>query len=174
VVISQYERPQLALPKPSLLRNSVRYRGPNAARAADRDRLVDYTTFEARLDFEPIPAAGDHTLRASLDGLVCSFPVSIRTGAEAEARDTYLERNAGRASTLAEFRDIQMERYRNDPTNPEPVFRAFDRALSEGSIDDARKLLALAIEKMNELRTAEKDPKESAVLRSTPARTQAR
>jgi hypothetical protein len=149
---------QVVLPKPALLRNSVRYRGPNAARAADRDRLVDFTTFEARLDFGRVPA-GDYMLRASLDGLVCSFPVSARTGVEAEARDAYLERNAGRASTFGEFRDIQLERYRNDPTNPEPVFLALDRALSEGSIEDARKLLELGIKKIDELRAGEKDSK---------------
>jgi hypothetical protein len=148
----------VALPFPALLRNTVRHRGPNAARVADRDRLVEVTSFEARLDFGFVPA-GDYTLRVSIDGLQSSYPVASRTGDEPEARDAYLEMRASRASTFGEFRDIQLERYRNDPTNSEPVFLALDRALSEGSIDDARRLLALGIQEIDMRRVAEKDPK---------------
>src|SRR6266536_1531181 len=88
----------IAVPMPALLRNTVRFRGPSAPRPADRDRTVDYTTFEASLDFGRLPV-GDYTFRASLDGLTSSFPISVRTGQEPEVRDTYLESKARHAST---------------------------------------------------------------------------
>jgi len=148
----------VALPMPALLRNNVRFRGPNAPRAADRDRTVDYTTYEASFDFGRLPA-GDYTFRVSLGGLTSSFPISVRTGQEPDVRDTYLELKAQRASTFAEYRDIQMQRYRNDPTHIEPIFMALHRALIEGSIDDARSLLSLATEKIDERRRAAQDEK---------------
>jgi hypothetical protein len=148
----------VALPTPTLLRNDVRFRGPNAPRQVDRDRTVDYTTFEASFDFGRLPV-GDYTFRASLAGLTSSFPISVRTGQEPEVHDTYLTLKAQRASTFAEYRDIQMERYRNDPTHIEPIFMALDRALTDGSFDDARSLLSLATEKIDERRRAAPDGK---------------
>ncbi len=148
----------VALPMPALLRNNVRFRGPNAVRPADRDRTVDYTTYEASFDFGRLPA-GDYTFRATLGGLTSSFPISVRTGQEPEVRDTYLELKAQRASNFAEYRDIQMQRYRNDPTRIEPIFLALDRALLEGSIDDARSLLSLATERIDERRRGAPDEK---------------
>jgi hypothetical protein len=148
---------KVPLPLPRILHNTVRHRGPNAALPSDRDATVDCTTFQGQIDFGPVPA-GDYTLRVSIGDLQSFFPVAARTGDEPDARDAYLEMKAGRASTFAEFRDIQMERYHNDSTHIEPVFLALDRALFEGPIEDVRKLLAIGIQKIDERHRAATDP----------------
>src|SRR5258708_6741949 len=149
---------KIPLPFPRVLQNTVRHRSPSAARLSDRDATVDCRTFQGRIDFGLVPV-GDYTLQVSIGGLQSSFPVAARTGEEPDARDAYLEMKAAHASTFGDFRDIEMERYRNDPRNPEPVFLAFDRALSQGSLENARKLLAIGLKKIDDFRTAEKESK---------------
>lgn len=158
--LTDSEGHEIALPQPVVVRSGVRHRGPNAARATDRDTTVECTTYEARLDFGRVPS-GDAILRVAVDGLDSSFPVAVRSGQEPEVRDAYLETKAAKATSFKEYRDLQMERYRNDPTRIEPIFNALDRALLSGSIDDARTLLSLGIDRM-EARRKVSAPSEAA------------
>jgi hypothetical protein len=139
------------LPTPIVRQNTVRHRGPNAALERDRDTTVECTSYQARLDFGPVPV-GDLTLQVRLLGLDRSFPIAVRTGEESEVRDAYLETRASRASSFQEFRELQLERYHDDPSHIEPIFLALDRALTQGSLEDAGSLLALGIERIDERR----------------------
>lgn len=67
-------------------------------------------------------------------------------------REAYLEFKARRASSYAEFRELQLERYRINPARLDPVIEVMDRALLESTIDDARALFAMALEKMSQRR----------------------
>lgn len=144
---------ELALPNPAVLSNAVRHRGPHAARAEDRDATVDCTTYTARIDLGRLQA-GDYTLQAFIGGLRSAFPFSVRNGDEPEVRDAYLEAKAAKAASFAEYRELELARYRQDPSHLEPIFDALDRALAEGSLEDAKALLSLGIEKMEERRVA--------------------
>jgi hypothetical protein len=148
---------ELAVPRANLLAASMRQRGPKAPRAADRDVTADCTTFEARLDFGPLPA-GDYTLEASIHQLKSAFPLSIRTGQESDVRETFLEVKAGRASSYSEYRELQLERYRINPSRLDPVFEVIDRALRESTLEETRALFAMALEKMEQRRVAATEP----------------
>lgn len=148
---------ELAVPFPKIVSSTVRRRGPNAERAADRDVTVDITTFEARADFGPLPA-GDYTLAAGVYHLTSSFPVSIRTGTESDVREVFLEVRARRATSYAEFRELQLERHRINPDRLDPVMEVIDRALVESTLEDARALFATVLEKMEQRRAATTEP----------------
>ena len=148
---------ELPLQRPETLRASVRRRGPNAEEPRDRDVTVDCTTYEATFDLGLL-APGEYTLAVAVSGLRSSFGISIRTGQEPDVRDKFLEVQAGRASTYADFRRIQLERHRRDASKLDPVFTVIDRALLESTLDDTRELLRLALAAMSQRREQAKDP----------------
>ena len=148
------------LQRPVALRSTVRSRGPNAARASDRDTTVACTTYEARLDFGPL-SPGDYTLVATVHGLRSAFPLSVRTGQERDVREKFLEVKASRATTYAEFRALQLERHRVNPSRLDPLFEVIDRALLESTIEDTKELFAVALAKMDERRQKAQEPEKA-------------
>jgi len=156
--LTDSESREIALARPLILNSTIRRRGPNAALAKDRDATVECTTFEARLDFGPLPS-GDYKLSATVYGLKSSFPVFVRTGQEPEVRDTFLELKAKRASSYAEYREYQLERHRLNPELLDPVFHLIDRALVESTLHETQTLFVVVLEKMRQRREAAKEPK---------------
>ncbi len=159
--LTDSEGRDVTLPAPVLLRSTVRERGPNAAQASDRDMTVPCTTYKARLDFGPL-APGDYTLSASVHDLRRTFPVSIRTGQESDVREKFLEVKASRASTYAEFRELQLERHHVNPSRLDPVLEVIDRALLESTLADTQELLALVISKMEQRLASANAPEKAA------------
>ena len=122
--------------QPRLTSASFRDRGPNAANAADRDTAVACRTYDGAFDMSGL-APGDYTVQVRVDGVESPrFPLAVRTGQEREVRDVYLQEKARKARAWAEFKSIETERVRLDPTKAAALFELAQRSLEFGTLEE--------------------------------------
>jgi len=119
--------------RPRLMASPMRQRGPNAR---DRDPSAGVASYEASFDIGRLPP-GDYSVRLSVHGLESPrFPLSVRTGQEPEVRDVYLQEQARKANEWTEFRAIELERVRLDPTKAAALVDLAHRSLESGTLEE--------------------------------------
>jgi hypothetical protein len=119
---------------PRLRSSSVRERGPNVRNAADRDASVPCTSYRAAFDFGRL-APGNYTIRVAINGLDAPpFPFAVRSGSEPEVRDVYLQEKARNSRDWAEFKALELERVRLDPTKAAAFVELAQRSLEFGTL----------------------------------------
>lgn len=119
---------------PRLLSARVRHMGPGSAEPAAK--RVPFTAYEARFSL-PSLGSGTYTLQARVAGLEgASGPFVVATGEEPEYRDAYLDRQASGAQSYAEFRRLQLERLRLDPTKAGALLALAARSLEDGTLEE--------------------------------------
>ncbi|MGH9456655.1 MAG: hypothetical protein ACRD2J_03335 [Thermoanaerobaculia bacterium] len=122
---------------PRVMSSSLRDRGPSAESPSDRDTSVPCSSYEARFDLGALPP-GDYTVRVAVEGLEsAAFPLAVRAGTEPEVRDVYLQKRARKATAWSEFERLQLERLRLDPTKAAALVELAERALVDGSLEEA-------------------------------------
>lgn len=122
--------------KPKLLSASIRRRGPDAPSEADRDTSVECTSYDATFDLGALPP-GDYSVQVGVRGLKSApFPLAVRTGREPEVRDVYLQEKARAARTWEEFKAIELERIRLDPTRAAALLDLAQRSLESGTLEE--------------------------------------
>lgn len=120
--------------RPRLQSSSVRERGPNVRNAADRDTSVPCSSYRAVFDFGRL-APGDYTIRVSINGLDAPpFPLAVRSGSEPEVRDVYLQEKARNSHDWGEFKALELERVRLDPTKAAALMELAQRSLEFGTL----------------------------------------
>lgn len=152
---------------PRLRSTSVRERGPNARNAADRDTSVPCTSYRAAFDVGRL-APGNYTIRVAIDGLEApSFPLAVRSGSEPEVRDVYLQEKARKAHDWAEFKALELERVRLDPTKAAALIELAQRSLEFGTLTETTDYFDRAT------RAMEQNIKEWAKVNPSDAKKQA-
>ena len=136
--------------RPKLLSASVRHRGPNAANETDRDTTVECTSFDATFDLGHLPP-GDYFVQVAVRGLESGrFPLAVRTGREPEVRDVYLQEKARAARSWNEFKAIELERVRLDPTKAAALLDLAERSLEFGTLEETNEYFDRAARTMEE------------------------
>ncbi|MBI2212831.1 MAG: hypothetical protein HYU52_04220 [Acidobacteria bacterium] len=136
-------REQVELPAPRVVRNRMRDRGPNAPLPMNCDASTECRTFEATIDFGPLPA-GSYVLSATIaEGVASEFAFDVRTGQEPRWRDVYLENKAIHAKTYDEYRTLTLERIRLAPEKVSLVWDLIDRSLQHGTLEKTRSYVAM-------------------------------
>jgi hypothetical protein len=122
--------------QPRLTSTSFRERGPNAVNIADRDSAVACKSYDGTFDLSRL-APGDYTVLVKVDGIESPrFPLAVRTGQEREVRDVYLQEKAHKTRAWAEFKAIEIERVRLDPTKAAALFELAQRSLEFGTLEE--------------------------------------
>lgn len=122
--------------KPRLVASALRERGPDAPAATDRDTSVKCTSYDGTFDLGRI-APGDYTVQVSIKGLSSArFPLAIRAGHEPETRDVYLQEKARKTRDWAEYKALQLERVRLDPTRAAALLDLAQRSLEYGTLEE--------------------------------------
>jgi hypothetical protein len=122
--------------EPRLIRTSMRERGPNAPNAIDRDTSVECTTYEGAFELSRL-TPGDYTVQVTIKGLRSPrFPLAVRTGREPEVRDVYLQEKARKTTDWSQFKALQLERIRLDPTKAAALLELAQRSLEFGTLDE--------------------------------------
>ena len=152
--------------RPRLLNSAVHDRGPDASNEADRT-AVPCTTYEATFDIGHLPP-GDYKVQVSVRGIASgTFPLNVRTGSEPEVRDIYLQEKAKKTRDWDEFKQLQLERLRLDPTKAGALLELAQRSLESGTLDETNGYLGRAAT------TMEQNMREWAKLNPTDAQKQA-
>ena len=126
----------------------VSSRGPNPS------------SYDATFDLGRLPP-GDYLVRVGMSGLQSGvFPLAVRTGREPEVRDVYLQEKARTARTWEEFKAIELERIRLDPTRAAALLDLAQRSLDSGGLEETNEYFDRAAKTMqHNLRAwAEKNP----------------
>jgi hypothetical protein len=146
--------------RPKLLSMSVRRRGPNAPSEADRDTAVECTSYDATFDLGRL-SPGDYIVQVAVGDLKSGqFPLAVRTGREPEVRDVYLQEKARETRTWNEFKAIELERLRLDPTKAAALLDLAERSLEFGTLEETKEYFERAATTMEQnIRSwAEKNP----------------
>lgn len=131
-----------------------------ATRVERTETTVPCTTYTADFDFSGLPP-GDYTVGVAIEGLESAgFPIAVRTGAEPEVRDVYLREKAAKSRNWTEFKAIQLERLRLDPSKAGALLDLAHRALELGTLAETRDYLerAAATMEQNMARWAKVNP----------------
>jgi hypothetical protein len=122
--------------QPRLVSTTARERGPNAPDVVDRDTSVECTSYEGTFDLGRL-APGDYTVQVTIKGVSSlRFPVAVRTGSEPEVRDVYLQEKARKSRDWGEFKALQLERVRLDPTKAAALLDLAQRSLEFGTLQE--------------------------------------
>lgn len=99
-------------------------------------KTVPYVAYEGRFalpELEP----GTHTVRVSAAGLEsAAMSFVVATGREPEYRDAWLDARAQHAANWSEFRQLQLERVRLDPSKAAALLALAERSEREGTLDE--------------------------------------
>jgi hypothetical protein len=133
----------IALPSPQIVRNSVRHRGPDAELPRDRDATAECITYDATLDFGPLKA-GNYALSGTIKEIESTYRFGVRAGREPAWRDVYLHNKARHAKTYAEYRQLTLERVRENPDRLDIVLDLIDRSLEYGTLEETRSYVGRA------------------------------
>ncbi len=133
---------------PRLMRSGNRKRGPGATELANRDTAVACSSYEAVFDLGPLPP-GDFSVTVRVEGLESApFPVGVRSGTEPEVREFYFAQKARMTSEWSEYKELQLERLRLDPTKAAALMELAERALVSGTEEEAAAYLERAADSM--------------------------
>ena len=122
--------------RPKVLSAAVRERGPEARNAADRDASVACTSYEGAFELGPLPP-GNYSIGADVEGVeAAAFPLAVRTGSEPEVRDVYLQEKARQARNWSQFKSLELERIRLDPTKAAALLDLAHRSLDFGTLEE--------------------------------------
>jgi hypothetical protein len=115
------------------LASQARHMGPGSPEPAAK--TVPFTAYEGRFAL-PRLAPGTYTLHVRADGLEAAAPFIVASGREPAYRDAYLEAQAEHARSYAQFRELQLERVRLDPTKAGALLALGARALEDGTLEE--------------------------------------
>lgn len=121
---------------PRLRSTSFRERSPNAPRPQDRDTSVACSSYHGVFDLEGL-VPGDYTIDVRIRGLISPrFPLAVRAGDEAEIRDIYLQGKARKTTDWSQFKALQLERLRLDPSKAAALLELAHRSLEFGTLEE--------------------------------------
>lgn len=107
-----------------------------ASRRERTDTTVPTVSYRADFDLGVLPS-GDYTVQVAMEGLESGrFPLAVRTGREPEVRDVYLLEKARKSRDWSEFKSLQLERVRLDPTKAGALLELAHRSLEFGTLDE--------------------------------------
>ena len=135
--------------KPRLVSNSARRSGPDAVRSDDQS-AVPRSTFTATFDLGSL-RPGDYNVKVSVGGLTApEYPLAIRSGEEPEVRDVYLRKKASRTADWLQFKALQLERVRLDPTKADALLALANRSVEHGTLEETQRYFDRAVATMEQ------------------------
>jgi hypothetical protein len=130
--------------KPRLVTSSARRTGPDAVRPEDQS-TVARSTFSAAFDLGTL-RPGDYQVKVSVGGLTApEYPLAIRSGEEPEVRDVYLRKKASRTADWLQFKALQLERIRLDPTKADALLALAQRSIEHGTLEETQRYFDRAV-----------------------------